>query len=370
MKAMPSPVGAVQRWPRRHPRGAATLGLVLASALALAACGGSGGGGTGGGSSTASPSSSLLPISISAIGPPPIFISLYIDVAEKEGYFKKVGLQNPDVRYFQNGAQVATQVITGAALAAATATQASEIAMAGGTPIVAIAGLNSQDFFVASSLPDVHGCSDLKGKTMSYDQPNGARDLYLKAYLATCRLSISDVQLVSSQNAALIKAAIAGQVTTGVFHINELASVEATTHKKWTQLARPASIENTEHYGMLIVQKSSIRSQRDALTRFLAAWILATRFMQDPKHVDAFAKIASAATGDPLAGDKIAIPAFQKIGFWDQTDHGLTRARVIGSLKILESIGAVKASQAPSYGQMVDLSLYPAAQKLVSSAGG
>jgi hypothetical protein len=39
-------------------------------------------------------------------------------------------------------------------------------------------------------------------------------------------------------------------------------------------------------------------------------------------------------------------------------------------LKILESIGAVKASQAPSYGQMVDVSLYPAAEKLVSSAGG
>ena len=352
--------------PRRRPRGAATLALVLAGGLVLAACGGGSGGSA---TSGASPSSKLLPISISAIGPPPIYISLYVEVAEKQGYFKKVGLENPSVRYFQNGAQVATEVITGAALAAATATQASEIAMAGGTPIVAIAGLNSQDFFVASQLADVHSCSDLKGKTVSYDQPNGARDLYLAAYLATCHLKISDVQLVSSQNAALIKAATAGQVTTGVFHINELASVEATTHKQWTQLARPASIQNTEHYGMLIVQKSSIRSQRTVLTRFLAAWILATRFMEDPKNVAAFARIASAATGDPLAGDRIAIPAFQKIGFWDQTDHGLTRARVLGSLKILEGIGAVKAGQAPGYNQMVDLSLYPAAQKLVSSAG-
>ena len=339
---------------------------VLASALVLASCGGSSSG-TGSGA-TSSPGK-LLPISISAIGPPPIYISLYIDVAEKEGYFKKVGLQTPSVRYFQNGAQVATQVITGAALAAATATQASEIAMAGGTPIVAMAGLNNQDFFVASSLSDVRSCSDLKGKTLSYDQPNGARDLYLKAYLATCHFSISDVQLVSSQNAALIKAAIAGQVTTGVFHINELASVEADSHRRWTQLARPASIQNSQHYGMLIAQKSSIRSQREALTRFLAAWILATRFMQNPKNVNAFAKIASGATGDPLAGDQIAIPAFQKIGFWDQTDHGLTKARVLGSLKILESIGAVKAGQAPGYNQMVDLSLYPAAQKLVSPAG-
>jgi ABC-type nitrate/sulfonate/bicarbonate transport system substrate-binding protein len=135
-------------------------------------------------------------------------------------------------------------------------------------------------------------------------------------------------------------------------------------------LPRPASIQNNQHYGMLIVQKSSIGSQRDVLTRFLAAWILATRFMQDSKNVNAFAKIASAATGDPLAADKIAIPAFQKIGFWDQADHGLTRARVLGSLKILEGIGAVKASQAPSYDKMVDLSLYPAAEKLVGSAGG
>ena len=365
MNAMTGAVQAAHRLPRRRPMRVATFGLMLMGALVLASCGGSSGGTSG-----ATPAATLRPISISAIGPPPIYISLYIDVAGKEGFFKKVGLQNPSVRYFQNGAQVATEVITGAALVAATATQASEIAMAGGTPIVAIAGMNSQDFFVASSLSDVHSCSDLKGKTVSYDQPNGARDLYLEAYLATCHLKVSDVQLVSSQNAALIKAATAGQVTTGVFHINELASVEATTHKQWTHLARPASIQNNEHYGMLIVQKSSIRSQRDVLTRFLAAWILATRFMQDSKNVTAFAKIASAATGDPLAGDKIAIPAFQKIGFWDQTDHGLTRARVLGSLKILESIGAVKASQAPSYDQMVDVSLYPAAEKLVSSAGG
>ena len=344
----------------------AMAGAVLASALVLASCGGGG----GAASSQPSPGSKLLPISISAIGPPPIYISLYIDVAEKEGYFKKMGLENPSVRYFQNGAQVATEVITGAALVAATATQASEIAMAGGTPIVAIAGMTSQDFFAASDLPDVHGCSDLKGKTVSYDQPNGARDLYLEAYLATCHLKISDVQLVSSQNAALIKAATAGQVTTGVFHINELASVEATTHKQWTQLARPPSIQQNEHYGMVIVQKSSIRSQKEVLTRFLATWILATRFMQDPKNVNAFAKIASDATGDPLAADKIAIPAFQKIGYWDQTDRGLTKARVLGSLKILEGIGAVKASQAPSYNQMVDFSLYPGAERLVSPANG
>jgi len=148
------------------------------------------------------------------------------------------------------------------------------------------------------------------------------------------------------------------------------ASVEATTHKQWTQLARPPSIQQNEHYGMVIVQKSSIRSQKEVLTRFLATWILATRFMQDPKNVNAFAKIASDATGDPLAADRIAIPAFQKIGYWDQTDRGLTKARVLGSLKILEGIGAVKASQAPSYNQMVDFSLYPGAERLLSPANG
>lgn len=353
---------AVQRRAVIDRSRAGALGLVLA--LALAACGGTTQAASGGSSSK-----NLLPVSLSAIGPPPIYISLWINVAEKEGYFKKVGLQTPSVRYFQNGAQVATQVITGQALAAATATQASQIAMAGGTPIVALAGMNAQDFVVASNLSSVHSCSDLKGKTVSYDQPNGARDVYLKYYLATCGLNLSDVNLVSSQNAALIKAAISGQVTTGVFHINELASVEADTHKTWTQLARPPSIQNTQHYGMLIVQKSSINSDRQTVTRLLAAWILANRFMQSPKNVDAFAKIASAATGDPLAADKLAIPAFQKIGYWDQTDHGLTKGRVMGSVKILEDINAIKASQAPSYNSMVNFSLYPAAEKLVNSAG-
>ncbi|HEY8864614.1 MAG TPA: ABC transporter substrate-binding protein [Candidatus Dormibacteraeota bacterium] len=338
-----------------------SLGLGLAAMMLLAACGGSGNTGQ------ASPKS-LLPISISAIGEPPIFLSVYIAVAKQKGYFEKVGLQNPDIRWFQNGAQVATQVITGNAVAAVTATQASEIAMAGGTPIVAIGGLNNQDFFVASNLPDVHGCTDLKGKVVAYDQPNGARDLYLKAYLATCGLAIGDVKLVSSQNAPLIKAGIAGQVTTGVFHINELAAVEADTHKTWTKLERPDVIQKNQHYAMLIVQKSSIQSQRDLLVRFLAAWILSLRFMQDSKNTDAFAKIASDATGDPLEADKLAIAAFQKIGFWDQTDSGLTQSRVLGSQKILQSVGAIKANPPPGYNDMVDLSLYPDALKMANSA--
>ena len=118
MNAMTGAAQAARRRPGQRPRGVATLGLALASAVVLAACGGSSGGSSGGGSSGATSTGKLLPISISAIGPPPIYISLYIDVAEKKGFFKKVGLQSPSVRYFQNGAQVATQVITGAALAA------------------------------------------------------------------------------------------------------------------------------------------------------------------------------------------------------------------------------------------------------------
>ncbi|HUY24739.1 MAG TPA: ABC transporter substrate-binding protein [Candidatus Saccharimonadales bacterium] len=349
---------------RGGPSRFAPMSFGLVACLLLAACGG--GGATGG--TTTSGGTTTYDVPVVAIGPPPIFISLYLNVAEKEGYFKKLGIV-PTIRYFQNGTQVAANVINGTDWVAATSSQSVIESIAGGAPITALSGMNNQDFFVASSLPGVTTCASLKGKTIAQDSINNARYLYLKSLLATCGLNLSDVRLISSQNAALIQAAIAGQVTTGVFHINELASVEANTGKKWNKLPTPSNLEKSEHYGMLIVSKSALAQNKTAITHFLAAWILSMRFMQDPKNLNSFAKVASAATGDPLAADKLAIQGFQAIDYWGQSNDGLTQSQVMGTVQLLEQIGAVKPAQAPTYNQITDLSLYPAALKLANSVG-
>ncbi|MGH7877157.1 MAG: ABC transporter substrate-binding protein [Candidatus Dormibacteraceae bacterium] len=352
---------AISGWSRRGRAAIALIAFGSALSLVIAACGGSN-------TPAKTGSATTYDIPVVAIGPPPIFISLYLNVAESKGYFKKLGVV-PTTRYFQNGTQVTANVINGTDWVGATSSQSVIEAVAGGAPVSAITGLNNQDFFVASNLPGVKSCSDLKGKTIAQDNINNARYLYLKSYLATCNLSFSDIHVISSQNAALIQAAIAGQVTTGVFHINELASVENNTGKTWTKLPTPPSLERAEHYGMLVSSKSAISQHRTAMVHFLAAWILSMRFMQSSKNVDEFARIASAATGDPLKADKLAIQGFQKIDYWGQASSGLEQSQVMGTVSLLKQIGAIKGAS-PTYNQITDLSLYPDALKLANSVGG
>jgi NitT/TauT family transport system substrate-binding protein len=358
--ALRPPAGTGQSTRCLARRGSLTVALGMVAALVLAACGGS--------SPSSSPSapSNVLDVQAAAIGPPPIYLSLYINVAQQRGFFKKVGV-NVTPRYFQRGTDVAANVISGGVLVAATATQAVEESIAGGAPIVAISGLNHQDFFVASGLSGVRSCADLKGKTIAADGVNNARYLYLQSFLKTCGVSLSEVNLLNIANQALVQAAIAGQVTTAVYHIDELAQVEHQTGKKWNHMPTPASLESTLHYAMLITQRSAISSQREALVRYLAAWIMAVRWMQNPANVDAFAKIAATATGEAPSVATQAVKGFQAIKYWDQTNSGLTQSAVMSQLNQLAAIGALRSGKLPTYNQIVQLSLYSAAEQRANS---
>ena len=343
-------------------KSAVSVALGTIAALVLAACGGSS---ASTGSSSSTPSS-VLDVQAAAIGPPPIFLSLYINVAQERGFFKKVGV-NVTPRYFQRGTDVAANVISGGVLVAATATQAVEESIVGGAPIVAISGLNHQDFFVASGLSGVKSCADLKGKTIAADGVNNARYLYLQSFLKTCGASLSQVSLLNIANQALVQAAIAGQVTTAVYHIDELAQVERQTGKTWNHMPTPPSLESTLHYAMLITQRSATSSQHEALVRYLTAWILAARWMQNPANVNAFAKIAASATGEALPVTTQAVKGFQAIKYWDLTNSGLTKSAVMSQLNQLAAIGALRPGKVPTYNQIVDLSLYSAAEKRANS---
>ena len=154
-----------------------------------------------------------------------------------------------------------------------TSSQAAMNLIASGAPIIAIAGMNSQDWVLASDDPDVKGCKDLKGKTVAADGINNARYLYIGAAVATCGLKISDMKLIDLANAPLVKAGIAGQVHSGIFHIDELAQVEFKTGKKWRHLEVPPAIKKNLHYLMLVASKKAIAENREGLVRLLEGWI-------------------------------------------------------------------------------------------------
>ncbi len=308
-----------------------------------------------------------IKITVTAVGRPPIFSNTFIDVAQALGYFKDAGLE-VDMRWFQRAADTAKIILTGEAAVGWTATTPALNLMASGGQVVAIAGQNTQDWVVDSNDPAVKSCNDLKDKTIAADGINNARYLYLGALLETCKLSLQDVTPIDLANAALVKAGIAGQVHTGVFHVDELAEIEFRTGKEWHQIPAPASIAKDLHYGMILTTPKEIASNREALVRFLEVWIRTQRFMSStsPQDREKFAAIvAKASQIDPKVA-LAAIERLQAIGYW-VNDIGLDKDQMMRQEAQLVQIGTIKRADAPAYDKIVDPSLYAEAAKRLES---
>lgn len=309
-------------------------------------------------------------ISISAIGRPPIFSNTFVDVAETMGYFKAVGL-DANVRWFQRGSDTGKAVVTNDVAVGFTSSQAGLNLIASGAPVVAIAGMPNQDWIVATNDPGVKSCKDLKGKTVAADGINNARYLFVGAVVATCGLQLSDLKLLDLANQALVKAGIAGQVSAGVWHIDELAQVEFKTGQKWRLIDAPPAIMKELHYAMLLASKKAIAENREGLVRFLEAWIMTQKMMGSKAPADK-AKFASIAANASQIDPKVAaasIDGYQGVNYWVSND-GLDQKQMMSQLEQLVKIGSIKADKKPTYEMIVDKSLYAEAAKRVESKSG
>src|SRR6185312_13371280 len=118
-------------------------------------------------------------------GVPPIYLTVFAYVADKQGFFKK---------YNAN--------------------------------VEGIYGLPNPDWAIGTTNPKKATCADIKGQQVGIDTPGGARSLALKDMLVGgCHLTINDVQQIplGSNTAA---AMIAGQISYGVLHLNDVPVIE------------------------------------------------------------------------------------------------------------------------------------------------
>jgi ABC-type nitrate/sulfonate/bicarbonate transport system substrate-binding protein len=308
-----------------------------------------------------------IKLAASAIGRPPIFSNTFVDVGEKQGYWKKAGL-DVSFRWFQRGTDTAKAVVTGDVQVGYTATPPAVNLIASGAPIVVIAGMPNQDWLVASDDPNVKGCKDLKGQTVAADGINNARTLFLTTFLQSCGLQLSDVKMIDLANAPLVKAGIAGQVHNGIWHIDELAQVQHKVGGKWKQLQLPAGIYSGLHYAVIVASKKAIEENREGVIRFLVGWIQTQKLMSSKAAADqdTFAKIASEASQIDLAVAKSAIGDFQKLPYW-VNDDGLPEKQMMAQVDDLVRVGILKADVKPAYNKIVDKSLYAEAAKRVAA---
>ncbi len=297
-------------------------------------------------------------------GIPPIFASVLPHVAAEQGLFKKYGA-DVEVRDFETGV-AATRAVTAGQIDLAIAPTPVLVSMVSNAKVglVGIYGLPNPDWLIGSTDPAKAKCTDLKGEPVGVDAVGGARSEALKEMLAPCHLGPDDVKQVAlDSNTA--PAMVAGQLTFGVLHLDDVPVIEGQLKRKVTVITTLKQVSPVSHYLTMVARADKLPEKRDAYVRTLAALIEAGRIMRDPKNLDAVAKIA-AVTGHTEEENKASIGAYNELEQWPNGTEGLQREKIEAVIATQVKLGGIKAGNTPvTYAQFVDESLWKDAAKLV-----
>lgn len=339
---------------RLTARAAALLGTAAVSALALTGCGSPGGGGGGSSSSSA--------ITLGSPGTPPVISGLLPYIAQKEGFYKKYGV-NVTVKSFDTGTDATRAVADGQIDAAIMPPAQLMMLAAKGIPLVGIQGQEVPDWVVVSTDPAVTSCARLKGQGVSVDAVGGIRYTALASMVKSCGLTIKDIKPVPLPGSNAPQALIAGQIKEAVLHLNELIDVQQRlgTGKVHILMKMSQTSPQTmyEMYGAL---KPNLKKKHTAFVNMVAAQIATLKWMAAPANQ---AKVAQLATvvGDPSSVMKQAMHQYLAMGFWTLNGSGMPEANVNKMIQVQEAVGNLTPSTAPSYSKIVDQSVYADAAK-------
>src|SRR6266581_2127565 len=326
---------------RLRTKTATLAGAAAVAALGLAACGGSSGGNSGGSSAAGA----LPTVTLGSPGIPPVISGLLPYIAQKEGFYKKYGV-NVTIRSFQTGTDATRAVADGQInMAIMPPAQLMELA-AKGVALVGIQGQEVPDWVVVSTDPAVTSCAQLKGQGVTVDAISGIRYTALASMLKSCGLTIKDVKPLVLPGNNAPQAVIAGKM-----HVV----------MKMSQ-TNPGTMY--EMYGVL---KSSLAKNRKAYVDVIAAQIAALNWMTTPANLDKAAQLGT-VVGDPQPVMKAALQQYFQMGFWTLGGSGMPQANVDKMIHTQVAVGNLTASTAPSYAQIVDQSVYADAAKAVAGS--
>ncbi|HEY7246430.1 MAG TPA: ABC transporter substrate-binding protein [Xanthobacteraceae bacterium] len=306
---------------------------------------------------------------IAAPGIPPVFASAILYVADKEGMFKKYGV-NVEIRPFETGATASRAVISGdiEMSLSPTALLISQVSNTN-APIVAVYGLVSSDFLLASTDAAKTACSDLIGQAVGVDAIGGARSIALRTMLnGGCNgMKLDQVrQIPLSSNVA--PALIAGQLKFGVVHLDDVATIELQGKKVYT-LATEHKANPNGHYLSFIVRQDRLKENRDTYVRVMAALIAAARFIRDPHNADRVGEDAT-PTGHTKEVSKATIKPLIEMDYWPVEADGLDQKRFDSMLGVVQRTGGIQPGKTPaSYDRLTDGTVFRDALAMVNSQG-
>ena len=302
---------------------------------------------------------------IAAPGIPPIFASVILYVADKEGMFKKYGVDT-EIRPFDTGTAASRAVIAGdiEMSLSPSALLIAQISNAD-ADTVAIYGLTNSDFLLGSTDPAKTSCKDVVGQPVGVDTVGGARSIALRVMLAGgCPgVTIDQVQQVSvSSNVA--PAMVAGRLNFGVLHLDDVSVLQAQG-KKVTPLLTTQKAAPNSHYLVFVVRRDKLKEHRDDYVRLMASLIEAARFIRDPNNADRVADAAT-PTGHDKAIAKATIQPLLDIDYWPAADDGLDRKRLESLIAVLKKTGGIKPDKEPvTYDRLTDQSVWRDAKAMV-----
>ncbi|HLQ26127.1 MAG TPA: ABC transporter substrate-binding protein [Acidiferrobacterales bacterium] len=305
-------------------------------------------------------------ITLAVPGIPPVFQTVHVFVAEKQGFFKKYGV-DVTVRPFDTGVAAARAVAAGEIDITVSPTPAIvNMTSNADVKLVGIYGQENPDWLIGSTDPGLASCKDIAGKPVGVDTVGGARAVALAQMIKSCGLKTDDVNLVSlSSNVG--SAMIAGQIKIGVLHLDDVPQIEAQTNRPLTVITTLKKVNPISHYNLYAVTADRLKQDRNAFVRLLAALIEAGDYLRDPKNADRVAEIAT-VTGRSAAEAKTALKAYIDMDFWPNRTDGLTRQNIESVVKTQAAIGGIRPGKTPvTYDHLIDPSLWKDALALTKA---
>jgi len=331
-------------------RAAALASAAALSAAGIAACGSSGGGG-------GSPAASVPTITLGSPGIPPVISGLLPYIAQKEGFYKKYGV-NVVIKNFSTGTD-ATRAVAGGQIDAAIMPPAQLMQLAAkGVQLVGIQGQEVPDWVVVSTDPAIKTCAQLKGQGITVDAVGGIRYTALASMVKSCGLTIKDINPLPLPGSNAPQALIAGQVKEAVLHLNELIDVQQQLGAGQVNIVmRMSQTSPNTMYEMYGTLKSDLAKKRTAFVNMIAAQIATLRWMADPANIDKVAQLGT-VVGDPASVMKSAMQQYFAMGFWTLNASGMPEAKVNTMIQVQIAVGNLTSANAPAYASIVDQSIY------------
>lgn len=220
------------------------------------------------------------------------------------------------------------------------------------------------DFVLGTTDANKNTCKDLVGQPVGVDLVGGQRSIMLKAMLAGCGQKIDEVQQISlGSNTA--PAMIAGQLTFGVLHIDDVSVIE-NQGKKVTVITSIKKVDPMAYNILAVARRDRVAQNRDGFVRLVAGLTAAARFIKDPKNVDKVAALA-ASTGRTQAEAKQAVADYVANDEWPTDDDGLDRTKLDALIAGQVKTGGIQPGRTPvTYDRLVDQSVWRDAAELIA----